>query len=52
MIRKRRHLNRYRVNVYHGGESPDEIHFTDTLCKANLISTRGEHSEIIYLKTL
>ena len=44
-------LNRYRIHIYHGGESPDEIHFTDSLDEANSLCTRGEHSEIIDLKT-
>ncbi|MEJ6794584.1 MAG: hypothetical protein QNK68_06205 [Flavobacteriales bacterium] len=44
-------LNRYRIHIYHGGESPEEIHFTDSLDEANSLCTRGEHSEIIDLKT-
>ena len=40
--------NRYKVNLYHGGESPDEVRWTDSLEEARIIGSYAEHSVIEY----
>ena len=40
--------NRYKVNLYHGGESPDEVKWTDSLEEARIVGSYAEHSVIEY----
>lgn len=42
---------KYQITVYHGGEYPTETFKAETLEDAKQIAMRGEHSEIIDLKT-
>ena len=41
----------YKVNIYYGGEKPDETKVCSTLLGATLLASQGEHHEIIDLKT-
>ena len=42
-------LNRdsLKVIIYHGGEMPNETHYTYDINEARKLAQRGEHSEII-----
>jgi len=41
----------YEVTVYHGGEQPSETFKVKTLYDAKELAMKGEHAEIIDLKT-
>lgn len=38
---------RFTVYIYHGGEQPNEKHFTYDILEARKLASRGEYSEII-----
>lgn len=42
---------KYQVNVYHGGEMPDETYQVFSMPIARVMAKRGEHAEIIDLKS-
>lgn len=42
---------RYHVVIYHGGERSREEYFMNSLGSARQMTTQGEHSEIVDLKT-
>ncbi len=41
----------YRIYVYHGGEQTDEVLYAKTEVEALKLASRGEHSEIINMRT-
>lgn len=45
------YVNRYEVTIYHGGEAPTETFKAKSLGSARQLAMKGEHSEIIDLKT-
>lgn len=40
--------NRYKVSLYHGGESPDEVKWVFSIDEARMLCSYAEHSVIEY----
>tara|TARA_R110000824_G_scaffold33196_1_gene106524 strand:+ start:225 stop:380 length:156 start_codon:yes stop_codon:yes gene_type:complete len=40
--------NRYKVNLYYGGESPDEVKWVFSIDEARVLCSYAEHSVIEY----